>query len=625
MTCTGDLRSSLSFRTEVTMDQHLYPNSSPAPDPGATYTAHLDACRQEGAALQRRNLLLSYLRLLWVVAAFALAWFLFGRSAPHWLWLLLPVAGFGVTASFHDRILRAVERSRRAVTWYEEGLARVEDRWAGMRPRPVPPAAAESLFAVDLDLFGPGSVFELLCTVRSRLGEDTLARWLLDPASVEEVAARQQAVRELREHLLLRQRIASANGPPTVQLHATTLTAWGEAKTATVPSFVRWLAPALAVFTVGAAVRWALGHSPVLLSLALLVNGAITFSMRSRFQSLFEETEQIARPLHLLAELLVILEGETFTAERLRSAQACFGVQPGVPGKRASEAVHQLARLAGAVEQRANFIARLLDFGVLYSVQLALLLQTWRSRYGTQLRPWFGALGDLEALLALSTYHFEHPQDAFPELVSHAVFEARGLGHPLLAENECVRNDLSLNAGTRLLIISGSNMSGKSTLMRATGVACVMAGAGAPVRARALRLSSFRLGASIQVQDSLQGGRSRFYAEILRLRAICELAGQESTVLFLLDELLAGTNSQDRLVGATGVVETLLRAGAMGLLSTHDLALTELHTELPSSVRNAHLEDRIVEGKLQFDYTLREGILTRSNGLDLMRLIGLEV
>jgi DNA mismatch repair ATPase MutS len=231
----------------------------------------------------------------------------------------------------------------------------------------------------------------------------------------------------------------------------------------------------------------------------------------------------------------------------------------------------------------------------------------------------------LEALQSLATYSFEHPNDPFPELsVGVACFEATALGHPLIAEAKCVRNDVSLGGETRLLLVSGSNMSGKSTLLRAIGINVVLAMAGAPVRAASLRMSRLHVGASIQVNDSLQEGRSRFYSEILRLRAVCALAEERPPVLFLLDELLDGTNSSDRLTGAAGIAHALMAAGAIGLISTHDLALTAIGNGV-DTLRNVHFEERIENGEMRFDFRLRDGVVTTRNGVALMRMVGLKV
>jgi DNA mismatch repair ATPase MutS len=236
------------------------------------------------------------------------------------------------------------------------------------------------------------------------------------------------------------------------------------------------------------------------------------------------------------------------------------------------------------------------------------------------------ATGEAEALLSLSGYSYEHPADIFPEFAAGPpCFSAEQLGHPLIPSAKCVRNDISICGETRVLLVSGSNMSGKSTLMRAIGINTVLAMAGAPVRANRLQLTPLHLGASILINDSLQEGSSRFYAEITRLRRICDLAEKNPPVLFLLDELLQGTNSKDRLIGAEGVVRALLASGAIGLISTHDLALTNIGEQRDTRLHNVHLQDAIVDGKMKFDFKLQDGVVTKSNGIELMRLIGLKV
>jgi DNA mismatch repair ATPase MutS len=261
----------------------------------------------------------------------------------------------------------------------------------------------------------------------------------------------------------------------------------------------------------------------------------------------------------------------------------------------------------------------------MYSVHTAFAAQRWRQKHGPSVRRWLEAVAELEALISLGTYRYEHPDDPFPEILASDAtpsFEAIQISHPLLPA--AVRNDVTLGRGLRAIIISGSNMSGKSTLMRSVGVNTVLAMAGAPVRAKSLRLSPLQVGASIRINDSLQEGSSRFYAEIQRLRQLFD-AGKELPLLFLLDEVLQGTNSHDRKVGATGILRALLERGAIGMLSTHDLALTELSQLRPGEIVNMHFADEIEDGKMRFDYHLRAGVVTKSNGLELMRSVGLEV
>lgn len=593
------------------------------------YAQRLQTCSRDASKRRRQHLFFGYVRLGWAASLLAIAWYVFARHGLTWQWLLLPWIGFGVTAHFHAQVLAAGARSRRAMAWYEHGLTRITDRWSGLRPRPVPgtvqAAADDSLYAHDLDLFREGGLFELLCTARTTCGEETLARWLLASAPLDVVGARQAAVADLRDRLRLREDTASLPGPETIRIDRDALLAWAELPQPALPSPLRWLAPLLAALTILAALRWYAAQSPVLFALAIVMDASLAFFLQRRLRTLFAGAEKAAGPLAGLSALLELLESETFAAPLLLTLQA--GLRDGIP---ASRAVRRLATLTRAMELRGNPLLRLLNVPLLFSVQLGAWVQAWREQHGSRLRVWFEAVGQIEALLSLSAYHFEHPDDRFPELISaatpdRALFDAAALGHPLLTSAACVRNDVLLDEHTRLLLVSGSNMSGKSTLLRSVGVATVMALAGSPVRARHLRLSFFQVAASIQVNDSLQNGRSRFYAEILRLRAICETARQRSPVLFLLDELLAGTNSHDRVAGASGIVRELLAAKAIGLLSTHDLALAAMPEPEASLIRNAHFEDQVSDEKLTFDYTLREGVVTRSNGLALMRMIGLDV
>jgi DNA mismatch repair ATPase MutS len=295
-------------------------------------------------------------------------------------------------------------------------------------------------------------------------------------------------------------------------------------------------------------------------------------------------------------------------------------------GIRASQAIARLGTVVQFIESRRNIILAVLDLPLLYSVHAALAGERWRRHHGHAVRAWLQAIGDLEALISLSGYSYEHPDDPFPELVDGAAsFEAASIGHPLLAGAVCVRNDVAISGDTRVLLISGSNMSGKSTLLRTVGINTVLAMAGAPVRAQRLRLSPLQVGANIRINDSLHEGSSRFYAEITRLRHLNELATRTPPLLFLLDEVLQGTNSRDRFVGAQGVIRALLGRGSIGLVTTHDLALTQIDVAAGGRLRNLHFQDELRDGRMKFDFKLHEGIVTKSNGLELMRSIGLDV
>jgi DNA mismatch repair ATPase MutS len=260
-------------------------------------------------------------------------------------------------------------------------------------------------------------------------------------------------------------------------------------------------------------------------------------------------------------------------------------------------------------------------------VHCALALLRWRARSGSRLRGWLETLGEIEALASLAGFAFERPDFAWPDLTPEPRLDARALGHPLIDASRRVGNDVSLPAGGRALVITGSNMSGKSTLLRALGTNAVLAGAGAPVCAKALRIGPLRVATSMRVEDSLEQGVSHFYAELRRLKRVIDLAREprSAPVLFLLDEVLHGTNSRERIIGACAVVETLLSLGALGAVSTHDLGITVLERKLAGRVENAHFEEQVRGDAMTFDYVLRPGIVQSSNALRLMRAVGIDV
>ncbi|MBZ5561652.1 MAG: DNA mismatch repair protein MutS [Acidobacteriia bacterium] len=403
---------------------------------------------------------------------------------------------------------------------------------------------------------------------------------------------------------------------------AEALAAWGEGEPLLASPLLPWASALLAVLWVASLVAWAAWGFA---SAALLVSAAnVCFSLynRRRVRSAVSAAESATGDLPLLAGVLARLERERFAAPRLVELREALQSQGWPP----SRWIAGLNRLMEYLDSRRNLIVQSLEPFVFWTLQAACAVEGWRKRTGPAVRRWLAAVGEFEALSSLAGYAYEHPADVLPEFVEASpCFEAEGLAHPLLSDREAVRNDLRLVDDLRVLIISGPNMAGKSTLVRAVGVNAVLAQCGAPVRARRLRMSPLAVGASICILDSLQGGISRFYAEIRRLKQITDLTRGPLAVLFLLDEFLQGTNSQDRRVGAEAMVRSLVERGAIGLVTTHDLALARIVDDLAPRAANAHFEDRLEDGKLLFDYRLRPGVVETSNALSLMRSIGLDV
>lgn len=511
------------------------------------------------------------------------------------------------------RIATALWTSRWLGRFYEQRRVCLEERWVGTGKAGRRYLEPDHPAATDLDLFGAGSLFERLATPCTRTGDDTLATWLLTPGSAEEVRSRQSAVVDLRDRLDLREDLALLASLAAAGSDVALLGRWGQSPSLSRSRAMRVLAATLPLLTILGLVT-ALFLDTGALPLGIAAGFLITFAMvlRKRSSVVLAPLEEHAYNLAAFGQLVDRLVRERFASPRMVELQAKL------TGALAGQSVRSLHRLY-----------RWAQFAPLLAIrpQVAMLLDRWRQRCSKGFAEQISAVGEIEALCALAAYSFECPEDPFPEVMDTlAAFEAEGLGHPLFPRARCVRNDLSLGSGgIQVLIISGSNMAGKSTLLRAVGVNLALALAGGPVRALKLRLTPLVTGATLRIQDSLLAGRSRFYAEILRVRRLLDMAEGSPPLLFLLDELFQGTNSADRRLGAEAVLQQLADAGAIGMVTTHDLALTEIAGQLGSRAANVHFEDQFQEGEVTFDYQMKPGVLRHTNGLVLMRAVGIRV
>jgi len=601
--------------------------AGPPIPPQRVYEERLEARRGALEALERRHAHLSRARLAVFGVGVVLGIAALRDVLPGW-WLLAPAVAFAGLAGWHDRVLGSLTRCRRAVAFYERGLARVTDRWIGTGAEGTLFTDPAHPYAADLDLFGRGSLFQLLSSARLAAGESTLAEWLLEPAAPPEVRARQAAVSELRDRLDLRERLALLGGEITAWLDTSSLSAWGSQPLllppTAAPRIVATLLGAANVATLVAGLAY--GASAVWFLVAAGLSVAFTSRWRERVRRVLASANAPARALHLLGGVLELVESEPFAAPRL----ARLHQRLAATGDTASHRIRRLHVIIDLLQSRQNQFFAPIAALLLWGTQLAWVIEGWRRRSGAHLGEWLAVVGEFEALCSLAGYAYEHPGDPFPQIVERSpgeapVLAAEDLGHPLIPADRVVLNSMRLDEGTRVLLVSGSNMSGKSTLLRTVGINVVLAQAGAPVRARALRCCPLAVGGTLRIQDSLQEGRSRFYAEITRLRLIVDLTGGDRPVLFLLDELLAGTNSHDRRLGAAAVVRGLVDRGAIGLVTTHDLALAAVVAEIGAHARNVHFRDEFVAGEIRFDYKMRPGVVQTSNALALMRAVGLDV
>jgi hypothetical protein len=580
-----------------------------------------DRVEKVNARTQRRYAILTLLALL-CVAVLLLAF----RHGWNYAWfaaLVLPAGAFVIEKISRDRseVMRLVVLH----DYYERGIARLGLDWNALDGG-VEFQDTSHLYAPDLDLFGRASLFQILCSARTQAGREALARWMKEPASGDEVLARQEAIAELLPRRDLRERIAAAGRLHFSNCDTRTFRTWVTER-ASQEAFPRWLpyAAALLVLALFAPpVLYGMGHLALRqmwqgVVAVLALEGAFALIFRERMRFVLQSVGPLSVEIPLLCELLSLIEQEKFSSRKLVGLANRLKSD----GHAASREMRHLRRLIKLLNERDNEFFTYPSFALLWGTQFSAAIDRWHRRRGIRIPEWLGILGEFEALISLSTYATEHPNDTLPEFVeSGPLLEANALGHPLIDEKVCIRNDVRLGEDLRFLIVSGSNMSGKSTFLRAIGTNVVLARMGAPVRCARLRLSPLAVGAAIRISDSLAEGRSHFFAEMDRLRRLIELAGKEP-LLFLADEIMIGTNSHDRRIAAEWVVRALVRRNAIGLVTTHDLALTEIaRNGLPGS--NAYFEDSGGSGELRFDYHLRPGVLSHSNALNIAHILGID-
>jgi hypothetical protein len=612
-------------------------------DPRREYAARRQDRQRTSEQFGLRERLFGNARLLVFLAGLVVGYLALWSKSLHPLWLLLMVALFVAVLFRYESVKRAWYRACRAVLFYDAGLARLADDWKGRGQPGLRYQDDGHPYAADIDLFGAGSLFELLCTARTRTGEDTLATWLRAGAGPDEVRARQAAVGELRPQLDLREDLALLGSDLPAGVDFDRVVHWGEAPPLLRAFWPRVVAPVIGIATVVCLIGWIMtwfddpanpsgdfvaffhkwGSLP--LFVGMIVEAIFAGFLVKRVNKVLGDVERRGRDLGMFASVLARLEQASFTAPRLAALHAELISGDG-SGKPPSQRIAQLSNLIDLLNSRRNQLFAPFAYLLLWGTQCAYAIEAWRSITGKVIGRWLAVVGQLEALCALAAYAYENPDDPFPEIVEQGpCYDGEGLGHPLMPRGKCVPNDLQLGEGVRALIISGSNMSGKSTFLRTVGINAVMALAGAPVRARRLRISPLSVGATLRIQDSLQAGRSRFYAEILRVRQVVDLSRGKVPLLFLLDEIFAGTNSHDRRLGAEAVVRGLVEAGAIGLVTTHDLSLTHIAESLGVRGLNVHFADHLENDEMKFDFRLRPGVVQHSNALALMRAVGLQV
>lgn len=520
--------------------------------------------------------------------------------------------------SFHTQ----ARAHARLCTWYELGIARLEGKWQGQGSTGEELARESHPYQFDLNILGTGSIFELLSTTRSAAGAERLAAYLLDPADVATAHARQAAVIELEPQTEMRESLALAGTYAFQECDPRALRDWLNAPVVKVAGLLPPLLLAMSACSlalgIAALAGFATWHSTLPLLLPLLATqGVIGLIFMQRVRPLLDSIASLSGEIAVLNDGLAVMRRYPCVSEKLRALVASIGPD-------AISHLKALQRLANAGEHRRKDVLYPFSFFLCFGTQLALAIERWRGKHRATLSVWLDAFAEFEALNAIAGYAHEHPHHIFPEITEDgALFHAENLGHPLLPAQACVVNHLHLDPELAFHLVSGSNMAGKSTWLRSVGLAAVLAAAGAPLCATSARLSLFTVCASISIVDSLASGKSKFLAEVERLRITIHAAQQRPPVLFLIDEILSGTNSVERRQVAESALDVLVSAGAVGLLSTHDSALLPL-AELPRlHGRNLHMGSENPDDPLDFDYRIKPGPVRHTNALAICRMAGI--
>lgn len=598
--------------------------------PGAVYSTRAEAFRTEAIERTVRFNRVSELRLAAFVAAAACLIWGVSQAAPVGLGAGLAFGGAFVLLVRYHRLLGL--RRDRATALQQinvEASERLHRRWQNVPLRHALQADRLHPYAADLDLFGHASLLHLLDTTRTSLGQATLVRWLSNGAAPSTIRERQAAVADLAARLDFRQELEvrgalDGNSRPDPE----PILAWAESSPwLSRAGVVLWTARASPVLLCGLGVFQATGVLPwpvwlpfLIVNLFLLqLCGNQVYATLSRISTLEGALRQSAASFDLLAKT-------TFEApllERLRETLT-------VDGHSAYSHMRRLERLTRLVLPRSAQVYWVVQALFLWDLHVLAALEGWQARIGTRARVWLETLGEIEALAALAGLAHAHPDWAVPDIEAAACqLEAQQAGHPLLAPDTRVDNDASLGPAGTFLLVTGSNMAGKSTLLRTLGTNIVLAQAGGPVCARSFRMPPLALGTSMRVADSLERGVSTFLAEVLRLKQVVDLARVDAgdrTVCYLLDEILQGTNTAERQIAARRVIRFLLARGAIGAVSTHDLTLAGA-PEFAAAAHAVHFSETLIAGpdgpSMTFSYKLHPGLATSSNALRLVDLLGL--
>lgn len=484
----------------------------------------------------------------------------------------------------------------------------------------------EHPYAHDLDIFGRASLFQYINRTQSQQGSNTLAKALNENTSVVAIKKRQAAVKELSTKPIWVQNLFAIGKRAPISLSTQNrLDHWIKEPPAFLQfkpwKILRYILPCIIISICLLFAFDKVGYS--VLYISLLIFSIIAYQINKVVAPIHNTLSKVADELNTLAISVQHIENESFESEQLKEWQSAFIEE----NKKTSGQILMIKKLLSKLDLRYNMVLSLpLNILLLWNLQQILDLEKWKAGQTESIDKWYNALGAFEFLSSLGTLSFNHPDWCFPQVrEDYFCIKGEEIGHPLIPSAKRVNNFINIPSNDQLMLVTGSNMAGKSTYLRSIGINAVLALAGAPVCARSFVLSHVQVISSMRITDNLEESTSTFYAELKKLKAVIDRVNNGERVFILLDEILRGTNSLDRHTGSRALIEQLIRKKAPAIIATHDLELAELKNKYPNNILNYHFDVQVNNEELYFDYLLKPGICTSLNASILMKKIGIEL
>jgi len=594
--------------------------------PDEFYKQRISELLVEKGNQNKKKSQLAWLRFFSLIGAFAAAWLFwpYGEAVGIISFLIL----IGLFIYFLKQDINnnaAIENTERLIAINETEILVLQHNFF-QRPDGSKYQQASHSYTNDLDIFGRASLFQYINRTTSEQGNSVMASWLTQPGSVSLLLQRQEAAKELANQTRWRQQL-QAYGIADAITNATEekISRWLSEENKFIHKLfwktLRIVLPAISLTVLVLYITGVIGSNRFFPAAVLLM--ILAFSISKKVIPAHSKLSKIAPQLETLSNSIAWIEQTFFTSPYLQQLKNEFDHHP----EKASKKIKGLTQILERLDLRLNFVVFIpLNTFLFWDLQQVFALEKWKENNKQNISKWFKGLAEMEAIVSIGNLTFNHPAWTFPSISNEeAVFESENLGHPLIPAEKRVNSSFSTKGVNQLNLVTGSNMAGKSTFLRITGINMVLAMAGAPVCASRLILSPMKVMSSMRISDNLEESTSTFYAELKKLKEIIEAVNRNEKVFLLLDEILRGTNSADRHIGSKALIKQLIHHQAAGVLATHDLELAKLSDEYPGNIQNYHFDVQVANDELYFDYKLKRGICQSMNASILMKKIGIEL